>query len=276
MKILCAGNINLDMTFPVGRLPGPHEKMTVPDASVTCGGSAANTAWWLAGLGQEVVMAGAVGDDPPGRALIEDLASSGIDVLGVSVVGGSSGLAVIISRGDEKRMLRSPGANLRGEFKPGLLEGCRLLYLSGVNTPLLLSYGRTASDMEIHVFYGPGGNSEEELMDLASGVILNADELRFLTGLEDPGEGLLSLDREHAAVTMEGGGCLVSEGREVHEVPSPRLEPVDRTGGGDAFAAGFIDALLRGLSPAERGEAGNRLAREVILSPGARPRRKRD
>ncbi len=89
MKILCAGNINLDMIFPTGRLPGPHEKMTVPDASVTFGGSAANTACWLASLGQEVVMAGAVGDDPPGEANLEDLVSSGVDVRGVSVVGGS-------------------------------------------------------------------------------------------------------------------------------------------------------------------------------------------
>ncbi|UCF89660.1 MAG: hypothetical protein JSV70_05685 [bacterium] len=47
--------------------------------------------------------------------------------------------------------------------------------------------------------------------------------------------------------------------------------PVDRTGGGDAFAAGFLSGLVMGLDVRECGRRGNELAGRVIMEVGARP-----
>ena len=106
---------------------------------------------------------------------------------------------------------------------------------------------------------------------VVDGFILNSDEVRTLTGLEDPVEGIRALDASLAAVTLPAGGCLVARGVEVLDVPSPALDPVDRTGGGDAFAAGFLAGLLKERDVAECGKWGNALAAKVIMEKGARP-----
>jgi ribokinase len=271
MKILCVGNMNMDIIFPTERLPGPHQKMSIPGALIGYGGSAANTAYWLARLGCRVSMAGAVGDDPPGEGQIGHLKSVGVDTGGVSREKTASGVAVILARGEEKRMIRSPGANQGGYCRPEILEGCRLVYLSGSNSTLLRRYAEEAASRGVAVFYGPAGRSEVELLEAADGIILNDDELRKITGLTDPGEGLLFLKKSCAAVTLSRGGCLVAAAGKMVEVPSPRLEPVDRTGGGDAFAAGFLRDYMAGGSPEDWGETGNAMATAVITRWGARP-----
>ena len=97
--ILVAGNINYDILFPLDRLPGTHEKMTCEGAAIGYGGSAANTAHWLAKLGVQVVLAGAVGNDALGKAHLEALHGAGVMTRGVQIVDSASGLAVIFSLG---------------------------------------------------------------------------------------------------------------------------------------------------------------------------------
>ncbi|MDF1536234.1 MAG: PfkB family carbohydrate kinase [bacterium] len=269
--ILVVGNLNYDILLPMDRFPSSHEKMTCESAVAGCGGSAANTAWWLAKLGVPVALAGAVGSDPMGQAQLADLEAAGVRIRGVIRTPGSTGLAVIFSLGREKRMVRAPGANLHTTFFPGLLDGCRILYLSGADIPVLAQYARGARQRGITVLCGRHGAQDEAVASHADGFILNSDEVRELTGVADPEDGVRALDARLAVVTLPEGGCLVSEGIEVVHVPSPELDPVDRTGGGDAFAAGFIAGFYSSLSLEECGELGNKLASMVIMERGGRP-----
>jgi ribokinase len=269
--ILVVGNMNYDVLLPLDTLPTPHEKMTCESAVAGCGGSAANTAWWLGKLGAPVTMVGAVGLDPMGDAQLADLESAGVDTGGVTRVTEATGLAIIFSLGQEKRMVRTPGANLHNTFHKQLLNGCRLVYLSGADTPVLEQYAREARNAGTTVLCGCHGASDSDIASLVDGYILNSDEVRELTGMDDPEEGVRALDAKLAAVTLPEGGCLVSEGIAVTLVSSPKLDPVDRTGGGDAFAAGYIAGLYQGLSVEECGRLGNELASIVIMGTGARP-----
>ena len=62
-RFLCVGSLNVDVTFQLSRMPEEHEKLRCPDSAMTSGGSAANTAYWLARFGAETQMLGCVGED---------------------------------------------------------------------------------------------------------------------------------------------------------------------------------------------------------------------
>ena len=269
--ILCIGNINFDIIFPTHRLPDPHEKMACEDAIFGFGGSAANTAYWLACLGCDVAMAGAVGDDLPGREHVTALAEAGVNVTGIEISDSSTGIAAIFATGREKRMVRSPGANSHGVFRPELLSGCSMVYLSGGNVNLAKEYTEHAEKLGIPVFLNPGNADPDELLGDVTGVVLNLDELTVITGLQDPDEALLALDMQVAVVTLPEGGCIAVEGFRTKRFTAPEIEPVDRTGGGDAFAAGFLSAMKECKPLKVCAQRGNILAREVIMRWGARP-----
>ncbi|UCF30030.1 MAG: hypothetical protein JSV26_08060 [bacterium] len=271
MKILCIGNINFDILFPIHRMPEQHEKVTCPESMVGFGGSAANTAYWLARLGCDVSLAGTVGDDALGREHIASLAEAGVDTSSVQVVGMPSGIAVVLAREREKRMIRAPGANLAGTFRPEVLDGCGLVFLSGANATVLGPCADAARRAGLTVFSGSGCLGEERVLSASDGFILNSDELEYITGLYDPREGIMALDALSAAVTLPTGGCLISDGIHLHSVEADQVDPVDRTGAGDAFAAGYLAGFARGEPAFNRGVWGNLMAAEVLMGWGARP-----
>jgi len=56
-------------------------------------------------------------------------------------------------------------------------------------------------------------------------------------------------------------------------VPAVPVDAVDPTGAGDAFAAGYLAALVSGGDDAACARAAVRAAAEAVSRPGARPRR---
>jgi 2-dehydro-3-deoxygluconokinase len=83
-------------------------------------------------------------------------------------------------------------------------------------------------------------------------------------------------DRMHALgvneVLVKHGaeGCFISQDDlRVHVPVSESVKPVDTTGAGDSFNAGYLSGRLAGLSPVDAAHMGNHLAATVIQHRGA-------
>jgi sugar/nucleoside kinase (ribokinase family) len=76
----------------------------------------------------------------------------------------------------------------------------------------------------------------------------NEAELRGLTGTDDPAEALRRLENGHTRTVGKLGkdGAATLEGGRLLRVPAFPIEPLDTTGAGDSFNAGFLHAWLAG------------------------------
>ncbi len=79
----------------------------------------------------------------------------------------------------------------------------------------------------------------------------------------------LALGCSEVVVKLGPRGCLLAGGTVI--APPARLQPVDTSGAGDAFNAGYIGARLDGSDCVQASEAGHELAAWTIMRPGAIP-----
>lgn len=274
-QFVCAGSLNADITFQLPRMPREHEKLRVGGADLGCGGSAANTAYWLARLGARVRMLGCVGADALGDCCVDGLAGAGVDTALVQRSGRSAtGMAAIFVNPFSKRMVTAGGANMdfdpqavpAGVFRPGV--HLHLAFSSPEPAlPLLrmAKAGGASTSCDLDGLPGP------ELVPLVDFCFVNRTDLSRAwggVGLREAWRRLgglalvVTLGAEGAGFADAGGECFAS---------ARRVAVVDRTGGGDAFDAGFLQAWAQGLDWPACLDAGLALAAGVIAAPGSRP-----
>jgi ribokinase len=250
MTVLCAGHVNWDVTLRVDHLPEPDGEVAVEERVQRGGGSAANVAAGLAGLDTPAALFGSVGDDESGTRAIEELAESGVDTDRVRAVPGSDTAVkyLVVDREGEVMVLSTPGAN--EAFTAAHLTGG---FAEVDHLHLTSQLPETAADLAEHahaagipVSFDPGRrlgerNYEETLrhVDL---LFLNTREAIALVenGLEevlpDSVSVLIKLGEEGAE--LRGPGGVTRHG-------GYAVEPLDTTGAGDAFAAGFLAEVDR-------------------------------
>ncbi len=249
------------------------------------GGSAANTACWLASTGRPVRLVAAVGGDALGRSALLDLERAGVTFAGHVVDGMTTGTCVVLVSADgERTMLPDRGAN--DALRPDAVEAALAttpawLHLSGY--ALLGESSRPAAMAAVRAARaGAIGWS----VDAASAAPLRATGAdRFLQWIEGC-RLLLANDDELAAlggqgpalaaaaelVTKHGSdGASWADGHQSVTVPASEVTVVSTVGAGDAFDAGYISARLQGASTADALTAGGRLAARVLALAGARP-----
>jgi sugar/nucleoside kinase (ribokinase family) len=116
----------------------------------------------------------------------------------------------------------------------------------------------------------------EEFLGWIDGVDLvlpNLDEARALVGATGPRIDLDALAARfpHVVVTLGSMGAAFLAGVERVQVTAPRVEVVDTTGAGDAFAAGFLACWVDGATPEEALNGGRAAAETCVTRLGSRP-----
>ena len=255
--------------------------------AMTPGGDALNEALALARLGARPLLVSVVGEDIPGDFIMKTLSDAGVDAGGVRRVPGlDTGInAVLVDADGERRFLTSRSGSLRklslDHILPALdspaFAGVKIACLASLFVSPLLTLGDTAGLFDrlkargVTLCADTTRPKHGETLREAGAALSrldyffpNRDEAAAITGEEEPeamADALLEAGVGHAVIKLGGAGCLLADRKERHHIPAvPGVTPVDTTGAGDTFAAGFIAALIEGRSFADCGRFANAAA----------------
>ena len=273
---------------------GPVRPDTDTAASIrhSPGGSASNTAVWLASTRARVDLVAAVG-----AADVERHRST-FDAAGVIAhltphPALPTGTIVVLVEGESRSFLTERGANSAlhpDGVTDAMLDRAALLHLTGysvIDAPdaaALRLLIRRARDRGLDVSIDPGSagyigdfGADRFLAEVTGASILlpNLAEGRVLTGLDDPVSIAERLAESFAvvALTLGRAGVIVATGDGIAEVPAVAASVTDPTGAGDAFSAGFLAHWVVSRDAVAAAEAGVRLAARAVTVMGGRPER---
>ena len=245
------------------------------------GGSAANVAAFASAL-VPARFIGCVGDDPVADMLTADLAARGVDVR-VQRRGRTGTIVVLVDGTGERTMYPDRGAAAELTDVPAawladaaFLHAPSYCFAAEPAASAVLRLIEQAHEAGIPVSLdasSTGMISEYGLSDYLDLVAAIEPDVFFANAREAQ---LLDVTRPLFAravtVVKNGAGAtaVTAPDGPPREVPVPPVPLArDSTGAGDAFAAGFLGALMRGAAPVAAAGSGHALARSVLLSPGA-------
>ena len=265
--ICVLGDAHLDV---VVAMSGPLSEETDTPATTYfgVGGQAANVAAWVTALGGQSRLIAARGTDLGADLVSAELERRGVELAG-PILPGNTGVVVSLSSGGRLRSMltdRGVGTSLSADaIRTDWLDGCEWLHLSGyalAHEPMrsaAVAVARDAIRRGARLAVDLSSTAMIESFGVASFRTLIASigaDVVFGTEAE---AALLGLDGSHC---LPGRGQLIvklgAEGVRVggKQFPAAPTVPVDSTGAGDAFAAGYlVGGVELGLAAAARAVA---------------------
>lgn len=269
----------------------------------TAGGSASNTLRAVAALSNvsghryRLVYTGGVGSDSRGQEFSDGLRAVGIEVAITPVAAPTGTSAILVTPDYERTMFTYLGAcrELTADhIRFDKLKKSRVFHTTGYMWDT--DNQRTAIEQAIETANRTGTLVSFDIadpyvverytrdlraflpgrLDLLFG---NREELRRLTGERGSDESLAIASLDYAsevALKIGADGCIIAksipedEKWEVHHIPGVPVDACDTTGAGDAFAGGYLYAVLNADQLQERGQIANGVAAVTVTQSGCR------
>jgi sugar/nucleoside kinase (ribokinase family) len=264
MRFLVVGELNPDLVMAgYRRFPTPGEEVLVEDLNLMLGSASAICAVGLARLGNTVGMASKIGVDQWGDFCLARLAEAGVDTSFVKRDPGSkTGLTVSITCAKDRALVTYLGAIASfhaSDLDGGAMDGCGHLHVSSYFLQEGLQRDCRELFAEAHrrgltTSLDPGFDPSEKWDSGLRRALQEIDvcfpnevELRGMGRADDLMECLRALDNGHTLFVAKLGaaGCMALEHGVPVRVPAFPVQPVDTTGAGDSFNAGFLHAWVR-------------------------------
>lgn len=263
--VVVVGEIYIDHVFiGLSGWPQPGEEAFARQYYREIGGGAANTACALGRLGRTVNLIGVIGA-MDATWFERRLAEFDVAINGIRTTDGDTGVTACVSLMGERSFFSYLGENgqltdiLRSESVLSSLTTARHVHfampldhgLAGELLPLLRSAGCTTS---LDVGFQSSWLTSSSALNTyrATDYFLpNEREARLIAGGDT--SVYLAFAQENnlprAIIKLGSRGAVMQVDNRVYEAASPAVDVIDTTGAGDAFDAGFIDALLDHADP---------------------------
>jgi 2-dehydro-3-deoxygluconokinase len=282
----------------------PGRLADVPSFERAIGGAESNVACVLASAGHRVRWVSRVGADGFGDHLVETIGGYGVDVTAVRRDPARPTGVYFRTAGDRGTDAHEVAYYRAGSAASAMtaentdlaaVRAARVLHLSGITAALsddCLALMRELTeprpgrplisfDMNFRpgLWRDPGGPRVLlELARRADIVFVGADEARQAAGLRGGRAIRDAMPEPEIVVVKQGaggatafdkntGGMEDADGTAT-PVPAPKVDVVAHVGAGDAFAAGFLSATLRGLPVRDRLRHGHLMAAAALTVPG--------
>ncbi len=265
IRIVVAGEIFIDQVLSgFSGWPQQGEETFATSLVRELGGGAPHTAAGLARLGSQVSLAGPFGA-VDGGWIRERLAQLGLQAHYLQEVAGEfTGTTIAISSPNDRTFFTYPGANKWLAATLATLPPGRHLHLAcRCEAACLRQLATQFTTVSIDAGWHPNWLRSPEVLNALQVVawfLPNEREAACLTGESSP-EAMLHRMHEQgiqAAIKLgsEGSALRLPDGAMLM-VPSIPVQPIDTTGAGDNFNAGFLDAWLSGRGLEDCLRSGN-------------------
>jgi sugar/nucleoside kinase (ribokinase family) len=275
------GSMNLMKWGEMGRILG-----NVEDLGIVPGGSASNTAIGLSRLGGLVRFICKVGNDDLGDVYSLNLCQNGVEGYVRKSATPTGRVLSAVTPDAQRTMFTYLGASaelLPTEIGDIPFSKANVLYLEGYlayNPSLLLYCIQAARNNNLEVAFDCGSCGviqdcrfiidkliEDQEIDI---LIANEDEAHILTSVE---EDLACMEMAKMAkisvVKLGKKGSIIGEKDNVIQISASEIKPLDTTGAGDLWAAGFLYGYLNDWPLRKCGELAAAAAAEVIQVMGS-------
>jgi sugar/nucleoside kinase (ribokinase family) len=269
----------------------PGALARIDSITLTGGGNACNVSLALAKLGMSVATSGVVGDDPLGQIIVDQLTAAKVDVIGIMRDSKTATAATIVAvqRTGERRFFHVPGTLARIDGRAfrsqfDLFRRAAWLQIGyfGLLPNLLDSLPDALAEFRT---LAPGTKialdtvlppADRELLDpILPHLDLFAPsraEAIALTDETEPARMVASfrahMPRGIIGIKLDADGCYLDDGQQAVRVPAYKVDAIDATGAGDAWYAGMLCGLRKGMPLRDCGRLANRLGADCCTAIG--------
>jgi sugar/nucleoside kinase (ribokinase family) len=291
--VLCVGILVADvMAKPIEKIPDKGKLELVERITMYTGGCAVNTGIDLSKIGICTAIIGKVGNDGFGRFMDEQLRLNNVNTDGlVKDDNANTSASVVISNSDgERSFIHCLGANAlftESDIDYNIVKNSKIIFVAG--TMLMPSFDgeqcalflKKCKEMGKITALDTAWDSKGRWMKALAPAMPYLDyflpsieEAVLLSGKTEPediADVFLGMGPHTIAIKLGKDGCFIkSKTGEKLSLPTfERIKPVDTTGAGDSFCAGFLTGIAKGWSLHDSGRFANAVGTHCIMQSGA-------
>lgn len=263
MNVVCVGEMLIDfvcMDTNQGLVKGVNYVKK-------SGGAPANVAACISKLGGSASLVAAVGNDPFGEFLIQEVASYHVDTAHIHTLPMSTTFAFVsLADNGDREFAFNRGADVELVLNDTVIEslsqnsilhlGSATALLGGSLSDSYLALAKKAKENNNTICFDPNfridlwrgreaefKNACNVYFNMADIVKVSDDELALFSESDDMAQGCQyfhDFGVKIVLVTLGGEGCLVSQNNKQYIVPAYEINAVDTTGAGDSFIGAIL------------------------------------